>query len=879
MRPILLSALLLLLLAGLPVPLARGGEDALFRALELERTEDDPEGALALFQEAADTRDPEARTAAMLGMARCLRRLARPAEARDLLSALLAGALPPEAIEAARGELERVRRVLAAARIDEPSAGDDEEARRRAERERAHRAELAAYALSQGRVLFREGRMEEAREWVLRALTQDSASEEARELLVRLGRTPGARERLALDVLRMIDLERQVRFEEVLRRADGLLAEGEEMLLRGVPERAGERFLDCRDLVDSQPAFRAGLVLRRERAEDGLRRAALRGATPKPRPPLPPADEPQDRFRETLRSLLGDLVAPDLPGGRRLAIHSLAGFLDPTLREAVRPGQFGPRAQRPLPGPLFALAVTPLLDPGGFGEGGNLIRQGGEELLVVAPDGTQSAVAEVLRRAAARQDPPVRLRFELVAVEPPAAARAAAEVSAVFEASKDGARAVLARAEADRFRDLCVRFGEVLGEARITVPPERTEGLALERQLNLIAGPAVEEAGTLLHGVSLEVLPLRSGETVALALLAEVSFPAGALLLPSSAGGERQVPSLARERAAAAVLLSEGQTVVLAGLRNPFATRGAAEHGALFVLVTVEGEGPAASPVTPPREAGPVAVDLLGLDREVTDEPSPPFRGEAGHAPENRATFLLSVLRERLGAGALAGTSLSLTPGVVWVAPRDDLPERVRAVLAELKDGATKVVGVRVRAASISSAEEANLLRGLVPGGTVLEGDGVRAFLLAGEDRRRLTYFAAGAEGRIPLLSGLAAARSTQLANIARVARTTFLRDLRQGEGGRTWPVYDCVDEGLAVDFRPVLLPAGTVDLSATARVARVLDAGGEAPGSRSPVLAISLAEVRATLGPEESLLLTGLPAPTPVAARRDRLLVLLEAH
>ncbi|MCU0725291.1 MAG: tetratricopeptide repeat protein [Planctomycetes bacterium] len=867
----------LLLILGGPASLARGGEDTLYRALEMERTEDDPEGALALFKAAADTRDPDARAAAMLGMARCLRRLGRPAEARDLLEAMLAGPLPPDAVEGARSELERNRSLLAAARAGEPAGnGDQEEERRRAERERAHRAELTAYALSQARALFREGRMEEAREWVLRALTQDPASEEARELLVRLGRTPGARERLTLDVLRLLDLERQVRFEETQRRADALLAEGEELLLRGDPGRAAERFLDCLDFVDARPAFRAGLLLRRERAGDGLRRAALRGADPEPRPAPAPVGEPGDRFRETLRSLLADLVAPDLPGGRRLSIHSLAGFLDPAPREAARPGQFGQTARRPPPGPLFALAITGLLDPGGWGDGGNLIRLSGEELLLVAPDGTQAEVAGILRRAAARQDPPVRLRFEVIAAESPAAARAAAETAARFETSAEGARAVLLRSDADRFRDQCLRSGEVLGETRVEVPPERTEGLALFRPLHLISGTAGEEGGTLLYGVALEVLPLRTGEEVALAILSEVTIPAGPLLLPSASGGERQVPSLARERASAAVRLAEGHTLVLAGLRNPFAARGAAERGALFVFVTVEGELPSVPAASPPPPAGPVAVDLLGLDREVTDEPSPPFRGEAGHAPENRAAFLLSVLRERFGAEALAGTSLS--PGVVWVEPRGDLPERVRAVLAELKEGAARIVDVRVRAASISSAEEATLLRGLAPGGIVLEGDGVRAFLLAGEDRRRLTYFAAGAEGRIPLLTGLAAARSTQIANIARVARTTFLRELRQGEGGRTWPVYDCVDEGLAVDFRPVLLPAGTVDLFATARVARVLDAGGEAAGSQPPVLAVSLAEVRATLRPEEALLVTGLPAPTPVRERRDRLLVLLEA-
>ncbi len=872
MRP--LFPAFLLLLAAAPAALPGESEDALFRAQVLERTEGDLEGALALYRSAAASGDPATHVAAALGVGRCLRRLGRAAEAGETLEALLSTGLAAEEEDAVRRELDLARRDLAAAAPSAAAPDGEEDARRRLEREAAYRAELAAYALSQARALFREGRLSEAREWVGRALEQQPVSEEARELLLRLTRTPGGRERLVQDALRLLDLEHRLRLAELRGRVDGLLAAGEEDLLRGEPDRAAKRFLDCLDAIDSHPAHARELASRHERAEDGLRRSGLRGATPPMRVPPPPGEDPQDRWRETLRLLLADATSPPLPGQRRLAIHSLSGFAADAVRGAPGPSELSPATRRPPPGPLTVLLLPALFDPGGWVEGGHFATSLGDDLVVYAPDAVQARVAELLRRAGAGQDAPVSVRVEVMALDPGTISRAASELSLDFAATTAGARAVLPAAAAARLREVLRRAAEPLGQTTVAIPADRTEGLALTRRVNLIAPTEPEGSRTLAYGLAVDLLAARTDGGVALAVAAESSFPAEPLLLPGS-GGERQVPSLAREQAEAAAALPEGGTLVLAGLRNPFAGPGA--PSALLILLSPAAAGEdTATPAAP--APGPRALDLLGLDREVTDEPAPPLRGEAGHAAEGRTAFLLATIRERVGEAALSGASLTLRPGVVGVEGPDETVDAVRRVIEDLRESASHTVAVRIRAAALTSAEEGNLLRGLVPGGSVTEGDAVRTFRLTGEDRRRVSYFLAGAEGRVPLLSGTAAARSTQLVNLGRVTRTGFLREVRAGEAGRTWPVYDFVDEGFVVEVRPVRLPEGTIDLSASLRVGRLLVGGEEPAPFEAPPLAVSYARVRATLTPDDALLAVGLPSPSPAVGRRDRLAVLLAA-
>jgi hypothetical protein len=254
--------------------------------------------------------------------------------------------------------------------------------------------------------------------------------------------------------------------------------------------------------------------------------------------------------------------------------------------------------------------------------------------------------------------------------------------------------------------------------------------------------------------------------------------------------------------------------------------------------------------------------------------------GEGPRAVEGRVGFLFQHLRESLGPQALGDSRASLTlgRGVVWVKGGEELVKKARDAVARLRSTRDRIVAVRVRAAAVTAPEETRLLRGLAPGGTVVAGEGVRLFRLEGEERSRVGYSVSGAAGRIEHLSEVISARSTQLVHVTAIRRRSFLREFRTGPDGERWPAYDSVDEGLVVEARPVALPEGGVTLSLSARVARVLDRGAkEADASpRAPVHAVSAGTVRANLDQGHALLLSGLPAPTPVEDRRDRLLLFI---
>jgi hypothetical protein len=362
-----------------------------------------------------------------------------------------------------------------------------------------------------------------------------------------------------------------------------------------------------------------------------------------------------------------------------------------------------------------------------------------------------------------------------------------------------------------------------------------------------------------------------------------VAVPGPALRLPAATRGEFQVPSLAREEAEGVGVARSGGGIALAGLRNPFADRPSSPRSGLLLIVRAAG-------ATPPREAppepapeagpeGPTAIDLAGLDTVVADDPAPPFRGEPPRPARSRAGFLLQHLRHELGDAFPGGgdASISIGRGLVWVGGDPELAARVREVLDTLSGHRDRVVTLRVRAARISAAEELNLMGGLPGGGDVLSGEGVRTFRLSGEDRRRVSYFAAGARGRIPLLTGIVAARSTQLVNLSRITRFRYLSEFRTDEGGSAWPVYDSVDEGVVVEARPVVLGEESVRVLLGVRVARILARETESPSP--PLQAVSSTQIRATLAPDEGLLVAGLPAPTPLRERRDRLVVLVTAE
>ncbi len=878
---------LLLVLAATPV-LGDGRQD-LYTAIELERVQADFEGALALYRRAATSGDPEIVPAARLGVGRCLRRLERFEEAREVLITLQ----ETEMAAAAKRELQKLARH--GEEDPPPDAEKPSESPAAAKaRDQENRAALAKWYLSQARSVYRESRFDEAREWVRRALEVEPANRKARKLLLRLSDAPDDRGRLIRDIFRLLDAERRLRLDDLTLRSDALLSTGQELLLRGELDAAVARFNECIVLLDQSPTFDEDLTIRRRRAVELREKAVLRGGRAPTVPPAPRAAR-TEVWRDTLRALLLDLGSPRRPGDRLLRIYDLAGFAGPSREGPAIPGQLTLTAEHPFPGDLLVSLIPELVQSVTWDAGGHLLRAQGSDLVLYASEEIQDVVRGLLTRLGARQDPAAWLTIQTLAVTPRSLARAAEVAEASFVPRGSGAFAVLTNEHARRFVDILIRHekAEPLGRIEVIVPPERTLGIEQLRTLNFEAPP--EEDGEpvlrkLRYGFSADLLPVFTPDGFGIAVRAETRIPGAVLNLPTKPAGRFQVPSLAIERVETATIVPPGGALVLAGLANPFEPGSLAGHKSLVLLISPAATTPGTPSVDPsatvPDEVestGPTAVDLGDLFLKIGDEPAPPFRGSPALPGESRTGFLLSWLAEAIGGNfrGRSGNSLTIGQGVVWVHGDPEFKKQVKTLVERFLARSNEVVRIRVRAARISSREESRIFRGLSTAGRVVHGEGVRIHLLTGDERRRVVYEIAGSEGRLSLLPRVADARSTQLVNISRITTSRYLRNY-EATDGVSRPVYDQVDEGLAVELRPIVLEDGVVELTVGVRVARILDRGpsGASPGvsgATRPLQTISTAEVRVPLTSEETLMISGIPAPTPTENDRDRLVLLVE--
>ena len=286
----LLVVLALLLVTN---PTLADSKADLFRAQDLERGEGDYKGALALYRKVAESADPATRAEARLGGARCLRRLGKPDEARRVLEMLLAGPAPERFHRAAKAELERLPGTeVAPTPPPDPPVDPGEKARHDREREAKLRQELAGWFVNQAKAFLGEARFDDARDRLARALALDPGHQEARDLFERLGDTPGGRERLVREVLRLLDYERELRLAELSAELDARIAAAEESLRIGDLDGAALRLHRAEKLIDASDGFVIDLVGRREKVVELRKRAVTRGGKLPPDPgPDPDSDQ------------------------------------------------------------------------------------------------------------------------------------------------------------------------------------------------------------------------------------------------------------------------------------------------------------------------------------------------------------------------------------------------------------------------------------------------------------------------------------------------------------------------------------------------------------------------------------------------------------
>jgi len=869
----LAGVFLLLLLAATAVADSRSD---LFRALDLERAEGDYPAALTLYRRAAESKDPAVRAEARLGEARCLRLTGKTEEARTILEVLAKSGAPEKFRAAARAELAKLPGKTEPPPVEpEPPTDPDEKARIEREMDERFRRELAGFFVSQARAFLREVRYDDARERLAQALSLDPTHAEARALFRELGDTPGGRERLIREVLKLLDYERELRLAELTAEADARIAAGEESLRNGELDEAAFRFDSCVRLLDANAELAADLPGRRERAAELRKRSVTRGGKVPDRTETAPVSDARP-WRESLRALLVEMASAP-PGTSHLRIHDVIPPPGPPAGE-TGPDRFVPRGRPDDALDLMARVLAGRRRPDRF------VRRIGQGLAVSGPPEFQEAVTAELSLINTRQGRPIRLRAFAVALSPDDLSLVHGVVDFIDTEGIARSGTVTNPDQAERFveRLISPEVGDLVAQADLILLPGGSVRLEKMRVLNLPVPDIAAASGPrrIDYGVAFSLLAHRDRSgAIRIAVDGETTGVGSLLRLPVR-GQTLAVPERPRSEFALDGSVPEGGAWFVAGLMSPFRRDGEGSRSTMLLIfrVLAPGEGAADAPA-PPAEKGPTPVDLGGLEARPADDPSPAFRGEGPRATESREGFLHRHLWRVLGEKEAKGT-LTLSHGAVWVNDGEDLLARTRAAVSALNAQQSRLVRIRVRAAVLTTAEENRIASGRPPTGAVLAGEGVRIAAVSGEDLRRIGYLMSGAEGRYPLLRERLYARPTQLVHALRTTRYTYLSGFFPARE-TSFPVYDSVEEGLAVEVRPLFGEKGGIDLALRLRVARVLDREdpeGQNVRPERPVLTLSEARITATARPGSALLVTGLPAPTPVRDRRERLVLLVEA-
>ncbi|MEN8151484.1 MAG: tetratricopeptide repeat protein, partial [Planctomycetota bacterium] len=596
----LLIVLALIAVAG---PVLADERADLFRAQDLERGEGDYAAALELYRRAAEADDIAIRAEARLGAARCLRRLGKPEEARRALKTLLAGPAPERCRRAAEAELAR----LPGAETDPappPDPPPDPDAK--AEQEAKLRLELANWFVNQAKAFLGEARFDDARDRLTRALALDPGHEEARALFDRLGDTPGGRERLVREVLRLLDYERELRRAELAAELDARIAAGEAALRIGDLDGAVLRFHRASRLIDASPGFAGDLAGRRTKIEELRQRAVTRGG--KLPDPLPPEEDapPTPAWRTALRELLIEMASAP-PGTQRLRVHEVA--LPPGPPAAVAGSRPFAREGRPVIAlDLLARVLSrhPAAGPWTF------VRPFGDALVAGGPPEFQETVDGELARISSRQDRPIRIRALAVTMTPANLSLVHGVVDFLPATGPTRSGVIVNPEQAERFvaRLLSPEIGDVVAQADLTLLPGASVTLSRVLALNL-----PDAAKKIEYGLRLALLAHRERDGALRVAIDGSCDRIGRMLALPVLGRTLSVPEFARTAFSAVGTVPEGGAWFEAGLANPFESDGDGSRDTLLLIFRTlpPGNGETGS-TEPPPAAGPVPVDLLGLD-------------------------------------------------------------------------------------------------------------------------------------------------------------------------------------------------------------------------------------------------------------------------
>ena len=806
------AAALLLVLAAAAAA-SEPVEAVLLRARHAHYVRNDPAEAIKLYRQALQdgSLDAGRQAEVHLRIALCHEEQGQWAEARDHLSPGIydGNEVAPETRRLADSVRRRIEAKSPPRAAAEAAPPDREEQRRK---------ELLEHVRLARRHMRGDADIYTALLHIQMALQIDPAHGEARELEAEWETRFSGVAEFVRDPLKWLGSWTEARVTQVAQLAEAKLQEAVMHAERREHNLADSRFREAIEAIDASE-FRGEsdrLVALRQRAAALWRDARAREGRPEPEiPEAAAARTLRGEYLDHMQRMLDVVSAP----GREYRILPVQAPRGEAPRGWTRkPPGFDlfrdlPSAWTPA---LFAQRVLPLrVHPESWTERGSFLEASGDMLAARNRPPVLDTLQHEVRRMAEPEDPLLPARFLLVSV--PRAALA--QVAEKFGAPRlsEGRAPVHVHQVAPQYPLLSLY--SFLRDIGADVRPARDVfalDLANGRPQTLFVGVPLQSAvgyadyrserGPVAEthfGVLIDVCALRdvAGRT-AVGMKLSVQVPAAPLL----EAGRVVAPRFAVEQAELFADLRPGETLLVTGLKDPFAAGRGDEATLLLLWANSTADGAAPAPDAP-AEHSPLGADvsLRRLLLEVQDDPGPKLEAERGFVARSRleilaerARFLELFLREALGSDEV---SVAVEEGVLRVPPA--LRENAAEKVAELERESERSYVVRLSTRAVRSAvlerwmEREGLAAEPFGGAAIVRSDeaGGDALLRTLEPTEPEDVFAPRGEWPKPTALGLQA-RHAMSARVHTAPVYAAEQDLATGRA-RT------VAEGLRVSVRP----------------------------------------------------------------------------
>lgn len=748
-------------------------------------------------------------------------------------------------------ELETMRAQVAPSSPEEAMRAGREGRERKLQADR----ELARTWASFARRLHREGRFIDARDFAYAALDKDPQNAEARALLTLVAAPLGVRERLYDSLLGVLALADEVRGARAAAEIDTLVAEARRRQERREYGASVAPLEQALALVESESATLRDAAASRDVVLSMLRQAQTHGAERSPVAAARRADDAETRGLAAVRELLVDAGSEVAPG-LALRFHDVGAVLEaagvglPPAPVGTPPQGWTVSAEGADPARLLVEFLR-ASEAAAFAAPGARIEPAAGTIVALCDAEAQTRLAERVVGIGDVTAPAADLNVAAWRVAPGAIDTIVGTRGISPSPSRGGARfASLPASDA-------AAFLAALGKDARVWPSAATLRAATLRSFRMVAG-------TTSASLTLDLLPVtRPVAGVGVRAVAE-----------STPGARPDGPRL-RQDASAGAVLEPGGALVLFGIADP------ADPARELAVVVTYGTAPAV--VAPPRGPPPPSsqpgdLPLPAALRGIVDVGPEPLVVAGRPVPSRR-----EAIAARIRKAARSAVPVDVGDTRVRVTG----PDEARAAARRVLDQADVVRGMQafeVVAYAVTPNVEEHLLTDL-PRIERLQGDEFASTLVRAEERKFVERALIGTKGRLPFFDSRVAAPPTGRADLARVVRSSYRREVEVATGGEpSWGRGETqvADEGLLVAVRPFgRRETGRVDVDLSMRAAWIADRGESrrdtALGSVTtyqPKIDSWCGDLATTIADDELLVVAGVANPFPDAGDRTRLVL-----